>query len=89
MTEERHPCADGLTPACFKAYPEWAKMRFAIKLMTTLFPAEVSKNLPVIVQEAMAQMPPGWPADQALTPGLALAPPAGIAVPAGGAIAPT
>lgn len=88
MTVERHACADGLTPACFKAYPDWAKMRFALKLMSTLFPAEITKRLPVEIQEAMAQMPPDWPEGEILPESLSLTPPAGLMPPAGGAIAP-
>ncbi|OGN96288.1 MAG: hypothetical protein A2Y89_02690 [Chloroflexi bacterium RBG_13_51_18] len=88
MTNGRHPCADGLTPECFKKYPEWAKMLFAQKLMGTLFPPEVTKNLPTAVQQAMGQPPPGWPADQPMPAALGLAPPPGIIVPAGGVAAP-
>lgn len=88
MTEERHPCADGLTRECFRKYPDWAKMMFAQKLMGTLFPPEITKNLPTAVQQAMGQAPPGWPADQPMPPALSLTPPPGIIVPAGGVAAP-
>lgn len=46
MAEERHPCIDGLTEECFRAYPSWAKRAFAIKLMNTLIPAQISRRLP-------------------------------------------
>lgn len=88
MTEERHPCADGLTRECFKKYPDWAKMMFAQKLMGTLFPPEVTKNLPTAVTQAFGQPPPGWTAGLAMPPALGLAPPPGIIVPAGGVAAP-
>lgn len=88
MTVERHACADGLTAACFRAYPDWAKMRFAQKLMHTLFPAEITKRLPQVILDAMEQMPPDWPAGESLPEALSLAPPAGLMPPPGGAIAP-
>lgn len=88
MTEERHPCADGLTRECFQRYPEWATMMFAQKLMGTLFPPEITKNLPTAVTQSFGQPPPGWPAGLAMPPALGMAPPPGIIVPAGGVAAP-
>ncbi len=89
MTTEIHPCADGLSLECFRTYPKWAKMRFAHKLLGTLFPAEITKRLPLAIQQAMTQMPPDWPEGQDLTPALLLTPPAGISLPPGGPISPT
>lgn len=41
-----HPCADGLTPVCFKAYPAWARQALAYKLLHILLPKQLTKNLP-------------------------------------------
>lgn len=41
-----HPCADGLTKQCFKAYPDWARKAFAYKLLHILIPKQLTKNLP-------------------------------------------
>jgi len=41
-----HPCADGLTKECFRAYPAWARKAFAYKLLHILLPKQLTKNLP-------------------------------------------
>jgi len=64
MADERHPCIDGLTEECFRAYPEWAKQAFAYKLLNVLIPAEISKRLPKGLFPGIigpgAILPPGW-----------------------------
>lgn len=48
-----HPCAGGLSGACFRAYPEWAKKAFAYKLVHLLVPKQLSKNLPAGLRKAL------------------------------------
>jgi len=64
MARQEHPCADGLTPECFEAYPEWAKQAFALKLMNVLIPANISRRLPkglfpVVIGPGVI-LPPGY-----------------------------
>lgn len=56
-----HPCADGLTPACFKAYPAYAKKALAYKLLLMMMPGELSAKLPGPLVEAGEGSPPDWP----------------------------
>lgn len=64
MAEQEHPCANGLTPECFEAYPEWAKLAFAYKLLNVLIPANISRRLPKGLFPGIigpgAVLPPGW-----------------------------
>lgn len=36
-----HPCDDGLSEACFKAFPEWVRRALAYKLLFVLLPKDV------------------------------------------------
>jgi len=70
-----HPCANGLTPECFAAFPEWAKLAFCYKLMNVLIPANISRRLPKGLFPGRigpgAILPAGWD------------PPPGVVVPPG------
>jgi len=63
---EKHPCENGITEECFKAYPQWAKRAFALKLMHTLCPGQITRRLPKGLRPGMIGFPPGW------TPGIPL-----------------
>ena len=58
-----HPCDDGLTKECFRAYPAWARQAFAYKLLHILLPKQATKNLPRGLNRALiapgANLPPG------------------------------
>ena len=41
-----HPCAGGLSGACFAAYPAWARQALAYKLVHIILPKQLTKNLP-------------------------------------------
>lgn len=56
-----HPCAGGLSPACFRAYPRWAKQALAYKLLLLLLPEPLSKKLPGVILRVGLTSPPGWP----------------------------
>ena len=73
MTE--HPCAKGLTPACFAAHPAWARKAFAYKLLHVMLPKQLTKKLPVSLR--LALVPPGVE----IPPGVVLPP--GAVVPPG------
>lgn len=47
MSEEvkTEPCLEGLTPACFRAHPEYAKRVFAYRLLQCLLPLDALKRL--------------------------------------------
>lgn len=64
MAEDKHPCSGGLTPACFAAYPDWAKLAFSYKLLHTLFPPSITRRLPKGLFPGRigpgANLPPGW-----------------------------
>jgi len=64
MASSDHPCSGGLTPECFEAYPEWAKLAFAYKLLNVLIPANISRRLPKGLFPGQigpgAILPPGW-----------------------------
>jgi len=49
----KHPCQDGLTEECFKAYPKWAERAFAYRLLLILLGKEGTKALQKIAS---------WPA---------------------------
>ncbi len=97
MAEEKHPCIDGLTEKCFKAYPSWAKRAFAIKLMNTLVPAQISRRLPKGLFPGLIGpgviLPPGvdFPPGTTIPPGYTFPPgwaagdpvPPGITIPPG------
>ena len=70
-----HPCADGLTPLCFKEYPSWARRALAYKLLHILLPKQLSKLLPRGLGEAFIGD------DAVLPPGLILPP--GVIIPPG------
>ncbi|MBA7665862.1 hypothetical protein ES703_73936 [subsurface metagenome] len=58
------PCRHGLTPACFRQEPQWAKSAFALRLLHTILPPELSKRLPSILQRPLIApgviLPPGF-----------------------------
>lgn len=83
-----HPCADGLTPACFKAYPGYARKVLAYKLMLMMLPEEVSADLPGWVHEAGKSLPPDWPASAEPPAFIKAAPKVPAAVRARGPVAP-
>jgi len=64
MSGADHPCANGLTPECFEAYPEWAKIALAYKLLHVLIPANISRRLPKGLFPGRigpgALLPAGW-----------------------------
>ena len=39
-------CNDGLNKKCFDAHPKWARQAFAYRLLHTIVPKQLSKNLP-------------------------------------------
>jgi len=51
---DKHPCEDGLTAACFKAYPKWARRALSYKLLHLILPKQISRMLPRMT------MPPGF-----------------------------
>lgn len=55
-----HPCAKGLTQACFKAHPKWARQAFAYKLMHLLLPKQATARLPKGLRQIFPNLPPGW-----------------------------
>jgi hypothetical protein len=69
-----HPCADGLTKECFRAYPAWARQAFAYKLLHILLPKQLTKNLPRGLN--LPLVPPGivLPPGVELPPGTIIAP---------------
>jgi|GEM_PF-6595372 len=75
MAKQEHPCANGLTPECFAAFPEWAKLAFCYKLLHVLIPASISRRLPKGLFPGRigpgAILPAGWD------------PPPGVVVPPG------
>ncbi len=58
-----HPCAGGLTPACFRVYPKWARQALAYKILHILLPKQVTKKLPGILSAPLVapgvEIPPG------------------------------
>ena len=58
-----HPCARGLTAACFAAYPAWARQAFAYKMLHILLPKQLTRRLPKGLNRALigpgAIVPPG------------------------------
>lgn len=72
MAVKTHPCADGLTAACFEADPQWAKQAFAFRLMSALVPASISRRLPKWKFSTFMIFPPGWTPGDPLPPGLSI-----------------
>lgn len=69
MAEEKHACADGLTPECFAKYPQYAKKVFAYRLMHTLCPARMTTKLREALWKALIRVPVSWiPFDQFIFP---------------------
>ena len=56
----KHPCAEGLSSACFKAYPKWARQVLAYKLLHILVPKQISKNLPTAFGNGIFLPPDDW-----------------------------
>ena len=86
-----HPCAEGLTPLCFRAYPAWARQAFAYKLLHIMLPKQLTKNLPRGLN--LALVPPGvvLPPGAVVPPGVVFPPgwtpgdpaPPGVVIPPG------
>jgi len=59
----KHPCEDGLTPACFREYPKWYKQALAYKILHLLLPKQLTKKLPGLMGKPFigpgAILPPG------------------------------
>lgn len=72
MAVKTHPCADGLTAACFEADPQWAKQAFAFRLMSALVPASISRRLPKWKFSTFMIFPPGWTPGDPLPPGVTI-----------------
>ena len=70
----KHPCDEGLTPACFAAAPEWAKQAFAVRLMSTLVPPSITRRLPKWKFQPNMIFPPGWQPGDPLPAGIVVAP---------------
>lgn len=70
-----HPCAEGLTSACFAAYPAWARQALAYKLLHILVPKQLTRRLPKGLNRALigpdAIVPPGvvFPPGMVIPPG--------------------
>lgn len=87
-----HPCAEGITVECFKAYPSFAKQALAYRMLYTIVPYEVIRLLPeglsqpLISSETIIpsgiEFPPGWIVfpDVEFPPGYTIAdpPPEGV-----------
>lgn len=74
MDIKDHPCAQGLTLECFRAYPQWAKKMFAYRLLLTLCPHEITKRLPQLKGLFPLLVPPDWPASDPWVPGYSIDP---------------
>jgi len=74
MPAEEHPCARGLTPECFKEYPEWAKRAFAYRLFHTLFPPNITRRLPKILRGPLVYPGVVIPPDIPFPPGTIIPP---------------
>lgn len=55
-----HPCKDGLTAACFKAYPKWARQALAYKLLHILLPKQLTRRLPTMPFPPNFSWPDAW-----------------------------
>lgn len=65
----KHPCEDGLTKDCFRAYPGWAKKVFAYRLVTLLAPKNITKLLPTVIGDKLSELDPGLAPSLLITPG--------------------
>ena len=74
MDIKDHPCAQGLTEECFRAYPQWAKKMFAYRLLLTLCPHEITKRLPQLKGLFPLLVPPDWPPSDPWVPGYSIDP---------------
>lgn len=52
MPIKTNPCAHGLTPECFRAYPRWAKQAFSYRLMNMITPPAISRRLQKVLKGA-------------------------------------
>ena len=70
-----HPCAEGLSSACFAAYPAWARQALAYKVLHVILPKQLTRRLPKGLGRALigqgASLPPGlvFPPGMAIPPG--------------------
>lgn len=55
-----HPCAEGLSAACFKAYPKWARQALAYKLLHIILPKQLTRKLPVTSRPLPFFWNPEW-----------------------------
>ena len=99
-----HPCAKGLTAACFAAYPAWARQAFAYKLLHIMLPKQLTKKLPAGLSLALVPpgvvlppgaivppetvFPPGWTPGDPPPPGVQLPPTISPVPPGSGAVPP-
>lgn len=83
-----HPCADGLTKECFRAYPVWARRALAYKLLHILLPKQLTKNLPFGLN--LPFIPPDvvWTPGDPLPPGTIVPPTESPTPPESGATPP-
>lgn len=66
---EDHPCKNGLSPSCYKAYPGWVERALAYKLLQIILPKQIISKIksglevPLIGQGAIlpngVEVPPG------------------------------
>ena len=69
-----HPCAEGLSSACFKAYPAWARQALAYKLLHAILPKQLTKNLPKGLGRALIGPGAIIPSGVVFPPGMAIPP---------------
>ena len=69
-----HPCAKGLTSACFKAYPAWARQAVAYKLLHAILPKQLSRELPKGLGRALIGPGAIIPSGVVLPPGMVIPP---------------
>jgi len=67
-------CDSGLNRACFKAHPQWARQAFAYRLLHTLVPKRLSRNLPRAFRIPLIFPGVVIPSDAILPPGSIVGP---------------
>lgn len=64
MVDPVNPCSRGLTVACFKAYPKWARKAFAYRLFCMFSPSQITRRLQKYLVDAIFAPgvipPPGY-----------------------------
>lgn len=56
-----HPCAEGLTPECFRLYPEWAKKVAAYRFLLVAVSEDLLSKVAPWLVDIGRRPPPGWP----------------------------